>query len=147
MNVGLSSDHRGFVLKEQLQSILKEKGFIVTDYGTYTEDKVDYPVFAFMLCNGVINKDVDFGITICGTGIGMSIACNKVKGIRCAKIDNLIDAKYAKVHNNANVIAFSAIKNINEVVEMIDLFINNEFNSNEKYKRRIQLVEDYENEH
>ena len=100
-----------------------------------------------MLSNGVINKDVTYGIAICGTGIGMSIACNKVKGIRCAKIDNVNDAKYAKMHNNANVLAVSASKTLDEILEMINEFNENEFSSDKKHERRIKLIEDYENEH
>lgn len=147
MNIGISSDHRGYELKEKLINILKEKGNNITDYGTYSNESVDYPVYAFMLCNGVINKEIDLGIAICGTGIGMSIACNKVKGIRCAKIDNLNDAQYAKMHNNANVLAISSNKTIEEILEIFNTFIQNEFSSNEKHTRRIKLIEDYENEH
>lgn len=147
MNIGICSDHRGYELKEELINVLKNHGYNITDYGTYSSESVDYPNFAFMLSNGVINKDVTYGIAICGTGIGMSIACNKVKGIRCAKIDNINDAKYAKMHNNANVLAVSASKTLDEILEMINKFNENEFSSDKKHERRIKLIEDYENEH
>ena len=147
MNIGISSDHRGYEIKEKLINILKEKENNITDYGTYSIESTDYPLYAFMLCNGVVNKEIDFGIAICGTGLGMSIACNKVKGIRCAKIDNTIDARYAKEHNNANVLAISANKSIEEIIELITIFINTKFSSNEKHSRRIKLIEDYEKDH
>lgn len=147
MTIGLASDHRGYELKQELTNILKEKGYNINDYGTYDISRTDYPIYAFKLCNGVNNKEVDFGIAICGTGIGMSIACNKVKNIRCAKIDNVNDSKYAKSHNNANVIAISANKTIDEIIELIDMFINTEVNEDEIYKNRIKIVSDYENEH
>jgi ribose 5-phosphate isomerase B len=147
MKIGIASDHRGYDLKGKLTNILEEEGYNIIDYGTYSSELVDYPMYAFKLCNGVISKEIEFGITICGTGIGMSIACNKVKGIRCAKIDNVEDAKYAKTHNNANVISISSKKNIDEIKEMIEIFISNQLDSNERYLRRIKQVEEYENEH
>lgn len=145
MNIGISSDHRGYEIKKELINKLTEKGYNITDCGTDNSDSVDYPVYAFKLCELVTKHQIDFGIAICGTGIGMSIACNKVKGIRCAKIDNVIDTKYAKEHNNANILAISANKSLEEIIEMIEIFINNSFSSNEKHQRRIQLIEDYEN--
>ncbi len=147
MRIGLASDHRGYEIKENLTNMLKEKGYTITDYGTYTNESVDYPKYAFMLCSGIINKEIDLGIAICGTGIGMSIACNKVKGIRCAKLDNKFDAEYAKRHNNANVIAISANKTIDEIIELFEIFNTNAFEDKEKYIRRINIVEEYENEH
>ena len=105
MKIGIANDHGGYELKFQLINKLEEKGYEIINYGSDNNERVDYPVYAFKLCQGVISKNIDFGIAICKTGIGMSIACNKVKGIRCAKIDNEIDAEYSKRHNNANVIA------------------------------------------
>ena len=85
---------------------------------------------------------------MCGTGIGVSIACNKVKGIRCAKIDNINEAKFAKEHNNANILAFSATShNEYEIKKMIDMFVNSTFNTDEIYKMRIEQVENYEESH
>lgn len=147
MNIGICCDHRGYELKEELIKVLSNQGNNVTDYGTYSEESTDYPIYAFMLCNSVVNKEVNYGIAICGTGIGMSIACNKVKGIRCAKIDNTNDARYAKEHNNANVLAISANKTLDEVLEYLMEFNSNEFSSNIKHARRIQLIRDFENEH
>ena len=92
MKIGIANDHRGYNLKNELVKYLKSRGYEVIDYGSDTVYSVDYPDFAFKLCNGVVNKEVDFGIAICGSGIGISIACNKVKGIRCAKLSNVKEA-------------------------------------------------------
>ena len=106
---------------------------------------VDYPKYAFKLAEAVKNKEVDLGIVMCGTGIGVSIACNKVKTIRCAKIDNLEEAKSAKEQNNANILAFGAQSHdAIEIKKMIEIFINSTFNSEPRYKIRIDQVEKYE---
>lgn len=147
MKIGISSDHRGYETKQELTNILKEKGYNIIDYGTNNTESVDYPTYAFKLCEEVKKQNLDFGIAICSTGIGMSIACNKVKGIRCAKIDNLIDAKYSKCHNNANVLAISANKSIEEIINMIDIFTSEKYYQEEKYQRRNDLIKRYEDEH
>ena len=106
---------------------------------------VDYPKYALTLANAVKNKEVDLGIVMCGTGIGVSIACNKVKGIRCAKIDNKDEAKSAKEHNDANILAFGAQShNAKEIKEFIDIFVKSTFLSDPRYKMRIKQVEKYE---
>ena len=143
MILGIASDHRGYELKTQLKKALEN--YEIIDYGTYSDELVDYPKYAFNLSNAVLNKEVDLGIILCGTGIGVSIACNKVKGIRCAKIDNEHEAKSAKEHNNANILAFGAEShNAEEIIKMIDTFINSTFNTNPRYKMRIEQVEKYE---
>lgn len=147
MKLGIASDHGGYELKNELATLLKEEGNNVVDYGTYDEVSTDYPIYAFKLCDGIISKDVDFGIAICRTGIGMSIACNKVDGIMCAKIDNLKDAELAKSHNGANIIAFGSYKTPNESMKMIETFLNTETSKEERHERRRQLIKDYENEH
>ena len=145
MKIGIASDHRGYEIKKELIEYLEKNGNIVTDCGTYTTERVDYPEYAFKLCNKV-KEDMDFGIAICGTGIGMSIACNKVKGIRCAKIDNINDAVYAKCHNNANIIAISANKEISEIKEMVSTFMKNTLSDDVSHQRRIDLITEYEND-
>lgn len=147
MKIGISSDHRGYETKQELTNILKEKGYNIIDYGTNNTESVDYPTYAFKLCEEVKKQNLDFGIAICSTGIGMSIACNKVKGIRCAKIDNLIDAKYSKCHNNANILAIPANKSIEEIINMIDIFTSEKYYQEEKYQRRNDLIKRYEDEH
>lgn len=146
MKIGLATDHGGYELKEELKIKLKDIGYDIVDYGCYSSERTDHPVFAFKLCQGVISKEIDLGITICKTGIGMSIDCNKVKRIRCAKIDNEVDAKYAKCHNNANVLSFSGNKSVEEILNYLKIFTENEF-LNDRYQLRIKMVEDYEDAH
>lgn len=146
MKIGLANDHGGYELKNKLIQELEKKGYIVVNYGSDSTLRADYPVYAFKMCQGLINSEIDFGIAICKTGIGMSIACNKVKGIRCAKIDNEIDAEFSKRHNNANIIAISANKKLDEILKLIDIFINSTFEGG-RHLDRINMIMDYENEH
>lgn len=143
MTIGIANDHRAYKVKEELKELLEDYNII--DYGCYSSDRIDYPQYAFKLSNAVINNEVDLGIIMCGTGIGVSIACNKVKKIRCAKIDNKDEAKSAKEHNNANILAFSAQSHTaKEIKEMIDIFTNSTFLLDPCYKIRIDQVEKYE---
>ncbi len=143
MRIGIANDHRAYAVKERLKNLLDN--YEIIDYGCYSDERIDYPKFALTLSDAVINKEVDLGIVMCGTGIGVSIACNKVKGIRCAKIDNKAEAKSAKEHNDANVLAFSAQSHsAEEIKEMIEIFINSTFLSDPCYKIRIKQVENYE---
>ena len=107
MKVGLACDHRGFKLKEKLKPYLIKNGYEVEDYGTDSEELVDYPDFGIKLGEGIRDKKIALGIVICGTGIGISIACNKVKGVRCARVSNKKEAKTTRIHNNANVVALN----------------------------------------
>ncbi len=143
MKIGLANDHRAYKVKEQLKSLLDD--YDIVDYGCYSDERIDYPKYAITLGNAVVKKEVDLGIVMCGTGIGVSIACNKVKGVRCAKIDNKEEAKSAKEHNDANVIAFSAQSHTpEEIKEMVDIFLNSTLLSDPSYKMRIEQVEKYE---
>lgn len=143
MKIGIANDHRAYKVKEELKKLLDAEEII--DYGCFSEERVDYPKFAFELSNAVVNKEVDLGIIMCGTGIGVSIACNKVNKIRCAKIDNKEEARSAKEHNNANVLAFSAQSHTaSEIKEMIDIFVNSTMLLDPCYKIRIEQVEKYE---
>ena len=144
MKIGISSDHRGYETKQELTNILKEKGYNIIDYGTNNTESVDYPTYAFKLCEEVKKQNLDFGIAICSTGIGMSIACNKVKGIRCAKVDNTKEAILTREHNNANVIALSARKSTLELKDIIDKFLTTKFSNEERHLRRINKLEDYD---
>lgn len=146
MIIALASDHRGYKLKEKLIEEL-EKKYKILDIGTNSEESVDFPFYGIKLGEAIKNKEADFGIAICGTGIGISIACNKVKGIMCAKINTITEAKLAKEHNNANIIAFSGTVSIENALKMIEEFINSEPLKDSKYQRRINEIWDYENEH
>ncbi len=142
MKIGIASDHRGYELKEKIIKDMKDIEFV--DFGTDSNKSVDYPDYAFKLCTGIINKKVDLGIAICGSGIGISIACNKVKGIRCARVTTIKDVKVTKKDNNANVIAFSSDVNYDKVKRMIEEFINTPFSNEERHIKRIKKISEYE---
>ena len=108
MKVGFGSDHAGFELKKFLKDALKKEGFDIVDYGTRIKKSVDYPDFAEKLVKGLQAKDIDMGVLVCGTGIGMSIMANKYKGIRAARCCSIQDAVLARQHNDANVISLGA---------------------------------------
>ena len=140
MKVGIASDHRGYLLKEQ---ILKDMPELI-DFGTSSTESTDYPLFAIKIGEAVKNKIIDYGVLICGSGIGMSIACNKVKGVRCAKIENEEEAEITRRDNDANVISFSEKHDVNEATRMINTFLTTPFNTEEKYKRRLNQIKEYE---
>ena len=104
MKIALACDHGGYRLKEVIKSYLEELGIEYVDYGTYSEESVDYPDFAYKAAKGIVNGEVDRGIFICGTGIGISIAANKVRGIRAALCYNVYAAEMSRRHNDANVL-------------------------------------------
>lgn len=145
MRIGIVSDHRGVKLKEQIKNKLIKNNYLVEDYGTNNYESVDFPKYAFILGEKLKNKEIDFGIAICGTGIGMSIALNKVKGVMCAKIDNKLDAKYAKEHNDVNAIAISANNSLLKTLKLLTIFLKSEKNKNNKYQKRIDMIKEYEN--
>ena len=142
MKIGIASDHRGYKMKQELIKYLNSKGFEVVDYGTNSLESVDHPIFAFELCEN-IGKSLEKGILICGTGIGMSIAANKVKGIRCAKVSTIEEAKLSREHNDANVIALSANVSLFKLKKIINTFMNTSFLNEEKYIKRNKMVDDY----
>ena len=146
MKIGITNDHRGVITKEYLTSYFIGMGHDVVNYGTNTEDSVDFPDYAYKLGKGVLNNEVDLGIAICGTGIGMSIALNKMKGITCAKVSSVSEAILSKAHNNANVIAIS--EEIPEEIskEIIDKFINTPFSNVDRYIIRNEKIKKIENE-
>ncbi len=142
MKVGIVSDHRGYELKKELVKELTNYELI--DYGTYSTESVDYPDYAFLLGDKVVKKEVDYGIAICGSGIGISIACNKVNGIRCAKVNTVLDAKMTRLDNDANVIALSAKTNKNDAIELINTFLETSFSNEERHINRINKIKNYE---
>ena len=113
MKIGIASDHRGYELKKKIMRNINNIEFV--DFGTDSNKSVDYPDYAFKLCQGIIDKKVDLGIAICGSGIGISIACNKVKGIRCARVTTIKVVVITRKYNDSNVIAFSCDINFNKV--------------------------------
>ena len=145
--IGIGSDHAGLEVKTLLIEYIKELGYQINDYGTYVNESVDYPDFAFKVGEAVSNKGIDKGILICKTGIGMSIACNKVEGIRCAKVDSVEEAKLTREHNDANVIAISAMKDIEEIKKIVYTFLTTEFSNDERHIRRVNKITEYEMKH
>lgn len=143
MKIGIASDHRGYETKKKIIKYLNKKNEVI-DYGTDSGVVVDFVDYAELLCKGLKKDKLDFGILICGTGIGMSIAANKIKGIMCAKIDNEEDAYYAKAHNNVNVISINAKKNILTIKDMIDKFMKTEYLNKPKYNNRIKKIKELE---
>ncbi len=145
MKIGITSDHRGFPLKEELIKYLRKKKFEVFDFGTNSTEMVDYPKLAFTLGEAVVNKQVDFGIVTCGTGIGISIACNKVRGVRCAKVDNVKEAELTRKDNDANVLALNGSMPVYRAKDIVDVFFKTKFTEVERYVNRINQITEYEN--
>ena len=145
MILGFASDHRGFKLKEELINYFKQNGYKVVDYGTNNEDSCDYPDYAYKLGNGILTNEVDFGIAICGSGIGISIALNKMKGIYCAKVSNPDEAMHTRLDNNTNVIALGEKMELNNAILSIETFITTEYSYLEKHERRNKKVKQREN--
>ena len=145
MRIGIANDHRGVDAKEIISKYLIEKGYGVVNYGTDTKDAVDFPDYAYKLGKGVLNKEVDLGIAICGTGIGMSIALNKMKGIYCAKVSKESEAVLSKAHNNANVIAISEETDKDLMLSIVDKFVSTPFSNIDRYINRNNKIKDIEN--
>ena len=144
MKIGIASDHRGYDLKELILKEYKREDVELIDYGTDSEESVDYPDYAFKLANDVKDKKVDFGITICGSGFGMSIACNKVKGIRCARVKDVEDVIITRNDNDANMIAISGRSSLELSKAIIDRMIDAPFSDAERHLRRINKIAEYE---
>ena len=145
MKIGIANDHRGFKTKQFLTDYLKGLNYTVIDYGTDSEESADFPDYAKKLGNAILSHEVDLGIAICGTGIGMSIALNKMKGIYCAKVSTASEASLSKAHNNANAIAISEEMDRELMKEVINNFIETPFSNIDRYKARNQKIKDIEN--
>ncbi len=141
----LASDHGAITLKSEIISFLKTKSYEIKDMGVQSEDSVDYPDIAMAACQEFNKGGYDFGILLCGTGIGMSIAANKIKGIRCAQVFDLFTAEMAKAHNDANFIAFGGrVKYSVPVTDMIEKFMNTNF-AGDRHQRRVAKIMDLDN--
>ena len=143
MKIGIACDHHGVEIKQNLINFLESKGYNVINYGTDTPDMVDYPDYAFKIGEEVRDHNIDFGILMCNTGIGMSIACNKVKNVRCAKVSNVYEAEMTRRDNNANVIAFSTRLDFDEIRDIVIKFLTSEYLDIDRYKRRIEKIDNY----
>ena len=144
MKIGIASDHRGYKLKTELISELTNEGYQIEDCGTNSAISTDYPDYAFKLGSLIQNKQVDFGVAICGTGIGISIACNKVKGVRCAKVTTPEESAITRNDNDSNIVALSETTSKESALEIIKTFISTPFSEEEKHHRRVQKIIAYE---
>ena len=143
MKIGFASDHRGYQLKKELIEELKDS-YEIVDFGTNSTESTDYPDYAFKLGEAINNKVVDYGVAICGSGIGISIACNKVKGIRCAKVSNIEEVIATRIDNDSNVIAFGEKMPFETAIELIKTFVETETSNEEKHVRRRNKIKEYE---
>ncbi len=144
MKIALGADHAGFELKEKIRQHLVDKGIQVDDRGTHSTESVDYPDFALAVGEQVAAKKADYGILVCGSGIGMSIAANKVTGIRAANVDSEVEAQLSREHNNANVLALGA-RLLDEATAMniVDRWLNTAF-AGGRHNRRIAKISEIE---
>lgn len=140
--IAIGSDHGGFDLKETVINHLKEQGIECKDFGCYDKKSCDYPIYGRAVAEAVASGECEKGIVICTTGIGISIAANKVKGIRCALCADTLTAQMTRLHNDANVLAMGGgIVGPNLAVSIVDTFLNTEFSEEEKHCRRVGLIE------
>ncbi|MBM7558945.1 ribose 5-phosphate isomerase B [Marinitoga litoralis] len=144
MKIAIGSDHAAFVMKEHIKKYLEEKGIEVIDEGPYSSERVDYPIYAKKVADKVANKEVDFGILMCGTGLGMSIAANKVKGIRATLAYYPKMAELARQHNNANILVLGGRTMGFELAEWtVDTFLNTSFEGG-RHENRLRLISEME---
>lgn len=140
--IALASDHAGFELKEAIKKHLVDNNYDIIDMGTNSKTSCDYPIFAKKAAHAVASGQCEKGIVCCGTGIGVSIAANKEKGIRCALVTSDFTAEMCKRHNNANMVAFGArVSETEDVLRMVDIWLNTEFEEG-RHQRRIDMLED-----
>ena len=143
MKIALGCDHGGLEHKNAIAEHLKERGFEVKDFGIYEQVSVDYPDIAVKVAGSVKEKESDLGILVCGTGIGMSIAANKIKGIRAALCHDVFSAEATRLHNDANILAMGGrIVGPGLALMIVDKFLDTPFSNEERHARRISMMED-----
>lgn len=135
MKIALGSDHAGWEVKEKIRAFLVQKGYEIIDYGTQSQDSCDYPDFAIAVAQSVSQGTASMGILLCGSGIGMSIAANKVKGIRAALCVNEEMAKLSRLHNNANVLCLGVRTFPGNWEQIVDIWLNTKFEEGRHQKR------------
>ena len=145
--IALASDHGGFALKEKVKAHLEAKGLEVKDFGTYNTESCDYPDFGEKAARAVADASCEKGIVICTTGIGISIAANKVKGIRCGLCTSVTQARLTREHNDANMLAMGAgVTGENLAMDIVDTFLSTDFSHGERHARRVQKIAKIEQE-
>ena len=144
--IALGCDHGGINLKNAIIKYLNENNIEYKDFGCYTDESVDYPIYAYKVANAVAGKAAELGILCCGTGIGISIAANKVKGIRAAVVSNEFGAEMTRRHNNANILCMGGrVTTEEDAVKFADIFLNTPFSADEeRHTRRVQMLSDIE---
>ena len=141
--IAIGSDHGGFELKKEIIAYLEKNNLEYKDYGTYTSDSCDYPVYAKKVANAILEGECEKGILICGTGIGISITANKFKGIRAALCHDCFSAQATREHNDANIVAMGArVVGPGLAVKIVDTFLNTEFSNDERHINRIRQMEE-----
>ena len=147
MKIGISNDHSAVELKMAIMDYLSKKGYQMVNYGTDSTESYDYPIAGKTLSEAVRDKEVDCGIAICGTGIGIWLACNKVKTIRAACVSEPVSARLTKEHNNANIICFGArIVGVEMAKAIVDSWLETEYSNEERHQRRIDMISEIENQ-
>lgn len=142
MKIAIGADHGGVVYKQKIIEWLLSKGYEVKDYGTKSTDSCDYPLYAKPVAQSVSKGECERGILICGTGIGMSIVANKVKGIRAALCSDLFSAKATREHNNSNILCMGArVIDLELALQIVELWLNTPFSEDERHIRRIGMIE------
>lgn len=141
--LAIGCDHGGYELKQAIMKHLEERGIPYEDFGCYSEESVDYPVYGKKVARAVASGDYEKGILICGTGIGISMAANKVKGIRAAVCTDCFMAEATRAHNDANILALGGrVLGPGLALKITDTFLDTEFSGDERHVRRIALIED-----
>ena len=141
--IALGNDHGGYRLKQEVIQYLEEQKLEYKDYGCESEESCDYPVYAKKVAEAIVSGECDRGILICGTGIGISIAANKVKGIRAALCHDTFSAQATREHNDANILALGArAVGSGLALKIVDTFLNTEFSDDERHKDRIRQIEE-----
>lgn len=144
--IAIASDHRGFRMKAEIMRYLDEHKIEYKDYGTFSEERMDYPEKAKEVALAIQKGKSEKGILICGTGLGMSIAANKFRGIRCTVCYSEDVARYARKHNNSNILALGAeVNTLPEAIEIVRIWLATEFEG-ERHKLRLEMIEEIENE-
>lgn len=142
MKIAIANDHAAVEMKNEIAEYLKTLNVDVINLGTDENVSVDYPIYAEKVCKEVVSKKVDLGILICGTGLGMSIAANKIKGIRAACVENVFSASMARCHNDANVLCFGArVVDKNLAKDIVKSFIDSKFEGDRHMRRVNQIIE------
>lgn len=144
MKIGIGNDHVGYEYKLIVKKHLEELGHTVIDYGSFCSDRCDYPVYGYKVARAIVEKEVEAGVLICGTGVGISLAANKVKGIRACVCSEETTAEFSKRHNNANIIAFGArIIPVEKGIKIVDAWLNAPFEGG-RHLDRINLLTEIE---